>query len=204
MRSTLNACLCGPLWRPRQLLAQAPVGTISGTVHDQTNAVLPGASITVRHAATGAERHVTSADDGTFAVPSLPAGAYTVTAELSGFRNHSSEVTVATGRVATLDLRMEVGAATEAITVSANAIHVETEAHAVSGVIARQKFRSCPSTAAVSCSSPFSSPASARPRVQHRRTTRSSRCRSSAAIPTRPRSPSTAATSVTRSKATPG
>jgi hypothetical protein len=143
MRTTLNACLVA-LVTATAAFAQAPVGTISGTVHDQTNAVLPGASITVRHVATGAERHVTSAEDGTFAVPSLPAGAYTVSAELSGFRNHSSEVTVATGRVATLDLRMEIGAASEAITVAASAIHVETEAHAVTGVITRQKIQELP------------------------------------------------------------
>ena len=143
MRTTLNACLV-VLLAATAAFAQAPVGTISGTVHDQTNAVLPGASITVRHVATGAERHVTSADDGTFAVPSLPAGAYTVSAELAGFRNHSSEVTVATGRVATLDLRMEIGAASEAITVAASAIHVETEAHAVTGVITRQKIQELP------------------------------------------------------------
>ena len=87
MRSILNACLV-VLLAATAAFAQAPVGTISGTVRDQTNAVLPGASITIRHAATGAERHVTSADDGTFAAPSLPAGAYTVTAELTGFRTH--------------------------------------------------------------------------------------------------------------------
>jgi hypothetical protein len=124
--------------------AQAPVGTISGTVRDQTDAVLPGASVTIRQLSTGAERHVTSAEDGTFAAPSLAAGAYVVTAELTGFRTQRLEVTVATGRVATVDLRMELGQASEAVTVAASTIHVETEAHAVTGVITRQEIQELP------------------------------------------------------------
>ena len=49
--------------------AQEPVGTISGTVHDQSGAVVPGASVTVRNKATGIERALTSGGDGTFSAP---------------------------------------------------------------------------------------------------------------------------------------
>jgi hypothetical protein len=124
--------------------AQAPVGTISGTVRDQTDAVLPGASITVRHTETGVERHMTTGDDGTFAAPSLAAGPYVVIAELSRFRSQRVDVTVATGRVVSVELRLELGETSEAVTVSASPIHVETEAHAVSGVITRQKIQELP------------------------------------------------------------
>src|SRR5258705_7168885 len=54
--------------------AQAPVGTISGTVRDQSDAVLPAASVTIRHLATGAERHLTTSGEGTFSAPALAAG----------------------------------------------------------------------------------------------------------------------------------
>jgi hypothetical protein len=124
--------------------AQAPVGTISGTVRDQSDAVVPGASITVRHAATGAERHITSDDQGAFSAPALAVGTYEVRAELSGFRTQQTEVVVATGRVSTVEMRMEVGAATEVVNVAANAVHVETEQHAVTGVITRQKIQELP------------------------------------------------------------
>ena len=124
--------------------AQAPVGTISGIVRDQTNAILPGAAVTVRNTSTGAERHVTSGDDGSFAVPALAAGPYVVTAQLTGFRGFRTDVTVETGRVATVEVRMELGTAAEAVVVSANAIHVETEAHAVSGVVTRQEIQELP------------------------------------------------------------
>ena len=124
--------------------AQAPVGTISGTVHDQSGAVVPAASITIKNLATGVERHLTSDLDGSFSAPSLAAGTYEVMASLSGFRNHRTEVTVATGRVSSIDMRMEVGGAAEVVNVAANAIHVETEDHAVTGVITRQKIQELP------------------------------------------------------------
>src|SRR5687768_16916166 len=124
--------------------AQAPVGTISGTVRDQSDAVVPGAVITIRNLATGVERHLTSDTDGSFSAPALAAGAYTVVAELTGFRTQRTEVTVATGRVVTVELRMEVGAATEVVNVMATATHIETEDYAVTGVITRQKIQELP------------------------------------------------------------
>lgn len=124
--------------------AQAPVGTISGTIRDQSDGVVPGATITVRHVATGAERHLTSDDHGAFSAPALAVGAYEVRIELSGFRTQQTEVTVATGRVATVEMRMEVGTAIEVVNVAANAVHVETEQHAVTGVITRQKIQELP------------------------------------------------------------
>jgi hypothetical protein len=124
--------------------AQAPVCTIAGTVRDQTGAVVPGASVTITNQATGVERHITSSADGSYTAPALAAGSYLVVAELTGFRTQRAEVTVATGRVVTLDMNMELGEATETVMVAASAIHVETEAHAVTGVITRQKIQELP------------------------------------------------------------
>ena len=129
---------------PRLAAAQAPVGTISGTVRDQTEAVVPGVTITIRHAATGAERHLISGSDGAFAAPALAAGEYRITAELSGFRTLQREVTVATGRVLTVDLKMEIGQASEVVDVAAAAVHVDVETHGISGVITRQKIQELP------------------------------------------------------------
>ena len=139
---TLGACLAVLL--ATAAWAQAPVGTISGTVRDQSDAVVPGATITIRNTATGQERNLTSGEDGAFSAPSLPAGGYVVTAALTGFRTQRIEVTVATGRVAAVEMRMELGQASETVTVAATAIHVETEAHAVTGVITRQKIQELP------------------------------------------------------------
>jgi hypothetical protein len=142
IRCSIGVCLAALI--ATTAWAQAPVGTISGTVKDQSDAVVPGATITIRNTATGVERHLTSGTDGTFSAPSLAAGAYTVVAELTGFRTQRTEVTVATGRVMTVEMRMEVGAASEVVNVAANAVHVETEDYAVTGVITRQKIQELP------------------------------------------------------------
>jgi hypothetical protein len=124
--------------------AQAPVGTISGILRDQSEAVLPHASVTVRHLATGAERHLTTAGDGTFSAPALPAGEYLVIATMDGFRTLQRDVTVATGQVLTVDLRMELGQASEVVNVAAAAVHVDMETHAINGVVTRQKIQELP------------------------------------------------------------
>ncbi len=124
--------------------AQAPVGTISGTVRDPSDAIIPHASVTIRHVATGVERHLLSGMDGTFSAPALPAGEYSVIAELVGFRTLQRNVTVATGEVRTVDMRMEVGQTSEIVTVASAAVHVDLETHAISGVITRQKIQELP------------------------------------------------------------
>ena len=138
----LGACVV--IFVATTAVAQAPVGTISGTVRDQTEAVVPGVTITIHHTATGAERHLTSGNDGTFSAPALAAGEYRVTAELSGFRTLNRDLTVATGKVLTVDLRMEVGQASEVVEVAAAAVHVDVETHGISGLITRQKIQELP------------------------------------------------------------
>ena len=99
--------------------AQTPTGTISGTVVDQSGAVVSKVEITVRNKATGIERKVTSSESGIFSVPSLGAGEYVVTATLQGFRTHVQEVTITTGSIVKVDIQMEIGQTTETVTVEA-------------------------------------------------------------------------------------
>jgi hypothetical protein len=125
--------------------AQAPVGTISGTIYDQSGAVIPHASVTIRHKATGTERKVNSAEDGSYSAPSLAAGEYEVTAKVTGFRTFLSSVTVTTGSIVRVDINMEVGQANEIVTIqSAGAAQINYESHSVDGVITRQKIQELP------------------------------------------------------------
>jgi Carboxypeptidase regulatory-like domain/TonB dependent receptor/TonB-dependent Receptor Plug Domain len=66
--------------------AQTFRGTILGTVTDSSGAAVPGATVTVKNMGTGLVRTVTTSDDGSYAVPELPIGSYSVTAEKSGFK----------------------------------------------------------------------------------------------------------------------
>ena len=75
------ACAAGPVF------GQAVSGTILGTVTDATGAVRPNAKVTVVNEGTGLTRTVMSDASGEYTFPSLPTGHYTVTAELTGFRD---------------------------------------------------------------------------------------------------------------------
>ncbi len=86
--------------------AQAPVGTISGVVADESGAVIPNATVKIRNKATGAERDLISNAEGSFSAPSLPAGVYEVRVELKGFRTVVREATVETGLTTTADMRL--------------------------------------------------------------------------------------------------
>ena len=65
--------------------AQSATATLSGTVTDQNGAVVPGAAVTVLNTSTTLERHATTNDDGSFTIPLLPPGAYSVTTRRDGF-----------------------------------------------------------------------------------------------------------------------
>src|SRR5712664_2302230 len=72
------------------VLAQSDTSTIAGNVKDSSGAVVPHAKITVQNEGTGAARQVESNESGHYTVTSLPAGAYAVRAEVSGFRQYTS------------------------------------------------------------------------------------------------------------------
>src|SRR5271168_394181 len=67
--------------------AQTFRGTILGTVTDSSGAAVSAATVTVKNTGTGLTRTVTTAEDGSYAVPELPIGTYTVTVTLSGFKS---------------------------------------------------------------------------------------------------------------------
>src|SRR5437868_13694902 len=62
-------------------------GQISGAIHDQTGAVIPGAKITATEAGTGLARTATSSSDGAYVLPNLRPTSYVVSAEAAGFRS---------------------------------------------------------------------------------------------------------------------
>src|SRR2546426_11858675 len=68
------------------VLGQNFSAAITGVVRDATGAVLPGVSVTARHTESGLTRTVLSSETGDYRMPSLPVGAYEMTAELSGFK----------------------------------------------------------------------------------------------------------------------
>ena len=67
------------------LHAQVVGGTISGTITDQTGAVIPNAVVLVHNQDTGTQRSLTTHSSGSYSAPSIPVGTYLVTATVTGF-----------------------------------------------------------------------------------------------------------------------
>src|SRR5205823_7078665 len=108
-------------------VAQKTTGDVDGTVTDPSSAVIPGCALTLTDQATGAVRKTTSDAQGHFSFLQLPVGTYTISATKEGFKALSQknvEVHVAT--VTTTTLGLEIGAATEMVTVEAAAVNLNT------------------------------------------------------------------------------
>jgi Carboxypeptidase regulatory-like domain len=100
--------------------AQAVTGTILGTVRDATGAVIPGTVVTLTQLSTGLTRSVNTDGNGEYAAPLLATGVYTLRLEKSGYKTGSvTGVELGVDRKVRVDLTLEVGNLTDAITVQA-------------------------------------------------------------------------------------
>ena len=102
--------------------AQGSGGTLKGTIVDQGGAVVPGATVVVKDNQTSRERTVTASSDGTFTVPQLEFGTYTVTITAQGFSTFiANELKIDTGRDYNLNATLQVGQVGENVIVTAGA-----------------------------------------------------------------------------------
>jgi hypothetical protein len=98
-------------------------GTMRGAVKDPNGAVVPDATITLTFDATGISRNVKTSGDGTYAITSLLPGTYTMTVEATGFKKYvRTEIVISPSETKGLEVTMEVGAASESVTVTASSI----------------------------------------------------------------------------------
>ena len=117
--------------------AQERFGGLAGVVTDTSQAPVPGATITATNKQTGATRSVVSATDGSYRIPDLDPGRYTVTVELQGFQKvQADDVLVLLGRTADFPATLKVGGLTEVVTVTSDTktqvdLHSTTVAHNV-------------------------------------------------------------------------
>src|SRR6266849_7389286 len=101
-------------------------GQISGTVTDPSGAVVPKAQVTVSNANTGIKRTTESNSDGYYVVPLLDPGNYVVTITAKGFETVNHEgITVAVGRSALVDFRLQVGTEEIKVTITSDAPLIE-------------------------------------------------------------------------------
>jgi hypothetical protein len=112
------------------------MGEIVGEVRDTTDAVVPGAVVTVTNVGTNAVRSVTTNDAGLYSFPSLNPGKYRVKVESKGFRTVTqTDLELQVQQTARVDFKLEVGQVSESVEVSANASLLATENATVGTVI---------------------------------------------------------------------
>jgi len=126
------------------VLAQTPTGTISGSVTDESGAVVPNATVTVTNKTTGFTRTMTTNAEGLFSAPALQAGDYEVRVEMQGFRTLVRPATVQAGDTTSVTLPMQVGGTKDVVTVEGVAPQINYESHSLDGVISRQKIEGLP------------------------------------------------------------
>ena len=131
----LGVCTC---------LAQAPTGTVAGTVTDESGAVVPGALLKLSQAETALDREGRSGPEGEFSFPALAAGVYEVRAEAAGFRTVVRKVTVETGSTTLADVRLPVGSTKDVVTVESAGAQISYEGHKIDSVITREQIENMP------------------------------------------------------------
>jgi hypothetical protein len=128
------------------LVGQTFRGTILGSVTDPSGAVVAGATVKVKNLGTGIERTTVTSADGSYSVPELPIGSYSVTVSQTGFKTFVATgvaVDVATER--RVDAALKTGAVTTQVEVSAEDLPmVETTSNELGGVITSEAVADMP------------------------------------------------------------
>ena len=117
-------------------LAQAGRGSISGLVSDPAGALIPRAKVVLLNPATGVTQHTVTSGAGLYTFLSLNPGVYKVTASETGFKSVAQEkITVSVDQVTEVNITLQVGAATETVTVTEGVELVEASNSTVGSLI---------------------------------------------------------------------
>ena len=126
--------------------AQVDLGQISGTVVDQSGAVVPGATVTVKNLATNTTRTTVSSQTGAYQVPGLEPGTYQITVTSGSFKPFTAKAEVTVGGHVTVDARLSVSTAvTEIQVIGEGGAQVNTQTQELSQVVDTQQLASLPS-----------------------------------------------------------
>ncbi|WP_161557654.1 carboxypeptidase regulatory-like domain-containing protein [Acidisarcina polymorpha] len=127
-----------------EIFAQTTSG-IFGVVTDATGAIVVGANITATNVATGVEHNATTNSDGSYRIPQLPPGSYTMDVANTGFQTqHLQAFTLLVGQQSQLNITLAIGQATQTISVSAASLLIDTQTSNQDQVIGNQQIETLP------------------------------------------------------------
>jgi hypothetical protein len=145
MMVCLRACKCALLIGFVAILlsfvsvanAQTFRGTILGTVTDSSGAAIAGAAVVVKNVNTGLSRTVSTSEDGTYSVPELPIGTYTVTVEKAGFKRGAvTGLKVEVSSELRADVALQTGEVTQVVEVTGDELpQVESTSNVLGGIV---------------------------------------------------------------------
>ena len=111
----------------RTASAQVLYGSIVGTLTDETGAVVPNAVVSVKNTSTGLSRQATTDETGHYAIQNLLEGSYDLSVSASGFKPYTQTgVNIAVNSVTRVDVRVQVGAITDQVTVEGSSAVLQT------------------------------------------------------------------------------
>jgi hypothetical protein len=124
--------------------AQTATATLSGTIVDQNGAIVPGVRITVLNEATSLRRETSTNESGSFTVPLLPPGRYTLTGMHDGFRAVVvNNVVLNVGDEKALKIDLKVGDVNETVNITGEESLIN-ESPAVATVVDRKFVENIP------------------------------------------------------------
>lgn len=127
-------------------VARASVaGSVSGTVRDASDGVLPHAGVTLREVDTGLSYRTETDNRGFYTLPVLPVGRYELDVEAAGFDGYRrSNIVLDTNAALTIDVVLRPGTVRQTVTVTDNALHIETASTQMGEVIGGRQMTAVP------------------------------------------------------------
>lgn len=123
--------------------AQADTSSLSGTITDPSGAVLPNAKVTAHNEATGQDRSVTTSASGSYTIPNLVTGNYTIRVEAQGFSSAVQQGTHIDPNIGSrYDVSLKAGETSTNITVQADTNTLQTESASVGQLVTREQVKS--------------------------------------------------------------
>ncbi|HEX3704523.1 MAG TPA: carboxypeptidase regulatory-like domain-containing protein [Vicinamibacterales bacterium] len=119
-------------------------GAIAGKVADSSGAVLPGVTVEARSNVLPSPREAVTESDGSYQLPALPPGTYTVTYTLQGMQTVTRQVTVSLNQITTFDATLGVGGVAETVTVAATTTYVDRTSAALTNGLSSNELDKLP------------------------------------------------------------
>jgi len=127
------------------VFAQSDRGTITGTIADPAGAVVANAPVEARNVGTGALYPVASSATGNYTIAQLPSGNYEINVTVPGFKKYTRQgLTVQAAQTVRIDISLEVGSASESVTVTEATPLLKTESGELSHVVTTERMDNLP------------------------------------------------------------